>query len=208
MSKERKPSTAQAQEATPAQEAQGVIQVEVGTLDGPITAAHLDRAAIDVQVATAKQYPRSVDRSLKDAITLACDSEEVAESMWYVIPRGGKDITAILQVSFRIKIVLAAPSPDRIGAGGRSRSSRSFSIATNRQDGAGGVPNDAFGRAAHEDMFQAGVAMGRNHHHVGLEFLGCDRDLVEGLAQAHDRFCQVRRRHILTAPLLELLAHG
>lgn len=70
-------------------------EVEVGTLallDGADALGAVDRAAIDVQIATAKRYPRSVDRSLKEALTLATLDEETAGSMFYALPRSGKTI--------------------------------------------------------------------------------------------------------------------
>jgi hypothetical protein len=71
------------------------VDVEVGTmelLDGAGALTAVDRAAIDIQVATAKRYPRSVDRSLKEALTLATLDEETAGSMFYALPRSGKTI--------------------------------------------------------------------------------------------------------------------
>lgn len=61
-------------------------------LDGSGALEAVDRAQIDVQVATAKQHPRSVDKSLKQAETLATLDEETAASMFYMLPRGGKKI--------------------------------------------------------------------------------------------------------------------
>lgn len=52
----------------------------------------VDRAEIDIQVATAKKFPRSVDKSLKQAMTLATLDEETAASMFYALPRSGKTI--------------------------------------------------------------------------------------------------------------------
>jgi len=54
--------------------------------------ALLSRAEIDQQIATAKAYPRSEDKSLKKAESLACRDEDTAGSMFYSIPRGGKHI--------------------------------------------------------------------------------------------------------------------
>jgi len=70
--------------------------VEVGTalevLDGVLALGAVDRASIDIQIATAKQYPRSVDKALKEALTLATLDEETAGSMFYAMPRSGKTI--------------------------------------------------------------------------------------------------------------------
>lgn len=52
----------------------------------------VDRASIDMQIATAKQYPRVVSKSLKEAMDLATLDEETAASMFYSLPRGGKQL--------------------------------------------------------------------------------------------------------------------
>src|SRR5262245_56131534 len=49
-------------------------------------------SSINVQVATAKKYPRDVQRSLEKARQLATLNDEVAEECHYSIPRGGKQI--------------------------------------------------------------------------------------------------------------------
>lgn len=70
-------------------------EVEVGTTLEHIASTALsgvERATIDVQIATAKQYPRSVDKALKEALTLATLDEETAGSMFYALPRSGKTI--------------------------------------------------------------------------------------------------------------------
>lgn len=70
--------------------------IEVGTmeqmLEGSTALEAVDRASIDVQVSTAKKYPRSVDKSLKEALTLATLDEETAASMFYALPRSGKTV--------------------------------------------------------------------------------------------------------------------
>ncbi|MFH1499238.1 MAG: hypothetical protein ABII82_15595 [Verrucomicrobiota bacterium] len=47
---------------------------------------------VDLQVSTAKQYPRSVSRAITTAKEIACLSQEMAESCIYAIPRAGKTI--------------------------------------------------------------------------------------------------------------------
>lgn len=70
--------------------------VEVGTVDegiaGSVALGAVDRASIDIQIATAKRYPRSVDKAIKEALTLATLDEETAGSMFYALPRSGKTI--------------------------------------------------------------------------------------------------------------------
>lgn len=59
--------------------------------DGALTAS-MTRAEIDTQIATAKAYPRSIAQFKRDTKDLACYDEKTAQSMFYSIPRGGKNI--------------------------------------------------------------------------------------------------------------------
>ena len=59
----------------------------------PTLAVSLARAEIDQQISTARAYPRSIDRAVKNIITLATLDEETAEECIYALPRGGKPIT-------------------------------------------------------------------------------------------------------------------
>lgn len=52
-----------------------------------------ERANIDIQVSTAKQYPRSISRCANNAVALATMDIETAQSCGYALPRGGKPIT-------------------------------------------------------------------------------------------------------------------
>lgn len=52
-----------------------------------------ERANVDSQVATAKQYPRSIKRSIENSIVIATMDAETAQSCGYALPRGGKPIT-------------------------------------------------------------------------------------------------------------------
>ena len=52
-----------------------------------------EKAAIDIQIATAKAYPRDIIRSTNDAIAIVAMNKETAESCNYSLPRGGKPIT-------------------------------------------------------------------------------------------------------------------
>lgn len=49
------------------------------------------RAELDVQINTAKAYPRDVDNSLEYATKLACIDEMTAQSCFYVLPRKDKN---------------------------------------------------------------------------------------------------------------------
>lgn len=55
-------------------------------------AVALSKAEIDQQIATARSYPRSIERAVKNILTLATLDEETAESCIYALPRGGKPI--------------------------------------------------------------------------------------------------------------------
>jgi hypothetical protein len=52
-----------------------------------------DKATIDVQVSTAKMYPRNIKRSTDNAIAIATMDSETAATCTYSVPRGGKAIT-------------------------------------------------------------------------------------------------------------------
>lgn len=52
-----------------------------------------ERANIDIQVSTAKQYPRSISRCANNAVAFATMDKETAQSCGYALPRGGKPIT-------------------------------------------------------------------------------------------------------------------
>ena len=68
----------------------GIEVVEV--MDSNKALESINRAEIDVQITTAKQWPRSL-RDFKDrAMEYATLDEDTAASMFYVLPRGGKKI--------------------------------------------------------------------------------------------------------------------
>lgn len=52
-----------------------------------------ERANIDIQVSTAKQYPRSISRCANNAVALVTMDKDTAQSCGYALPRGGKPIT-------------------------------------------------------------------------------------------------------------------
>lgn len=61
---------------------QSIIQVDA-----------VERANVDSQVATAKQYPRDLARSVNNSIAMATMDYNTAQSCGYALPRGGKPIT-------------------------------------------------------------------------------------------------------------------
>lgn len=70
-------------------------------IDENITIEHLDlsvieaqdRAQIDVQIETAKKYPRKLSKVRDNVIAIASMDEDTARSCGYAVPRGGKNIT-------------------------------------------------------------------------------------------------------------------
>ena len=63
------------------------------------------RAEIDVQVRTAKMYPRNVEQAKKNSLAVATSDPVTAASMWYELPRAGKKI---MGGSVRLAEVLAS----------------------------------------------------------------------------------------------------
>jgi len=64
--------------------------VESVVIDGMSALEAIDRAQVDVQISTAKQYPRSIDRFQKECLSWATIDAETAGSMFYTLPRAGK----------------------------------------------------------------------------------------------------------------------
>ena len=64
------------------QQDQSIIQIDA-----------VERANVDSQVATAKQYPRDLARSINNSIAMATMDYNTAQSCGYALPRGGKPIT-------------------------------------------------------------------------------------------------------------------
>ena len=63
-------------------EAQSVTQLDA-----------VEKANVDVQVSTAKMYPRNITRIRNNSIALVTMDKETAQSCSYALPRGGKPIT-------------------------------------------------------------------------------------------------------------------
>jgi hypothetical protein len=58
----------------------------------PSAIESITRAEIDMQVATAHRFPRSVKRFREEALSMATIDEDTAESCFYKLPRDGKMI--------------------------------------------------------------------------------------------------------------------
>lgn len=52
-----------------------------------------DKAQIDTQIATAKQFPRNIKRATENALAIVTMDVETASTCTYSVPRGGKSIT-------------------------------------------------------------------------------------------------------------------
>ena len=65
---------------------------EVIRIDNVEALEALNRSEIDVQVSTAKRYPRNIDDSLKRIEAIATINRETAEECFYALPRDGKTI--------------------------------------------------------------------------------------------------------------------
>lgn len=68
----------------------------------------VSRAEVDIQIATAKQYPRDITRALNNIKTIATLDPETAEDCFYTLRRGkGNDAKLIEGVSVRLAEIIA-----------------------------------------------------------------------------------------------------
>lgn len=65
---------------------------EIVRIDSAVTLEALNRSEIDVQISTAKQYPRVISQSLDRIKQIATVNQEVAAECFYALPRGGKTL--------------------------------------------------------------------------------------------------------------------
>jgi hypothetical protein len=87
------------------------IEAEIVAIDA---ISPLTRAEIDVQIATAKRYPRSIRQFQQSAKSMATLDEDTAGSCMYALPRGGKSLDG---PSVRLaEIVASAWHNLRVGA--------------------------------------------------------------------------------------------
>lgn len=63
-----------------------VIPNDVGSVE------QMTRAEVDIQISTAKRFPRSITKSAANITALATTDEDTAQSCYYSLPRGGKTI--------------------------------------------------------------------------------------------------------------------
>lgn len=87
----------QAQTQRPDLQVEDGEQILESLLQGSITGTagtvveQLARAECDIQIATAKRFPRSIEKFRKQAMALATESAEVAAKCFYSLPRGKDD---------------------------------------------------------------------------------------------------------------------
>ncbi len=65
---------------------------EVIRIDSAATLEALNRSEIDVQISTAKRYPRTITESLDRIEKIATVNQKTAAECFYALPRGGKTI--------------------------------------------------------------------------------------------------------------------
>lgn len=80
-------------------------EVEIMQVSNVETLTALAKSEVDAQIATAKQYPRTLSRVLTDIETMATLDEDVAGSCFYSLRRGGKLIEG---ASVRMAEIVAA----------------------------------------------------------------------------------------------------
>lgn len=71
----------------------GTQELEIIQQVAPEVVYQQDKAAIDMQISTAKAYPRNIKRATDNAIAIVTMDVETAKTCTYSVPRGGKAIT-------------------------------------------------------------------------------------------------------------------
>lgn len=66
-----------------------VISTDIETIEAN------SRAEYDIQIATAKKYPRNLSRIKDNVVAIATMSKETAETCRYALPRGGKTLSGV-----------------------------------------------------------------------------------------------------------------
>lgn len=83
--------------------------VEITRIDSAASLEALNRSEIDIQISTAKKYPRVVKDSLKRIVALATDNPQTANECFYSLRRGGAESgQAIEGPSVRLAEIVAA----------------------------------------------------------------------------------------------------
>jgi len=104
----------QQHEGAPASEAGLLEEIIQSTSQNVDAISPLMRAEIDIQIATAKRFPRSIRKFQQEAMSMACLNEETAASCLYALPRAGKSLEG---PSVRLaEIIVGAWTNLRVGA--------------------------------------------------------------------------------------------
>ena len=91
-----------------------VLESEIKIIEGESSLSLITKAEIDIQISTAKAFPRSNKMFLDKALSMATLNEDIAASCAYALPRGGK---ALEGPSVRLaEIVCASYGNIRAGA--------------------------------------------------------------------------------------------
>lgn len=67
-------------------------EIQIETLD-TLAVYQSDKAQIDVQISTAKAFPRNIKRATENALAVVTMDVETASTCTYALPRGGKPIS-------------------------------------------------------------------------------------------------------------------
>lgn len=67
-------------------------KLEIVEQEPPSAIEAIERASVDIQIATAKKYPRTLSKVKADMLSFATLDEETAQACFYTLPRGGKTI--------------------------------------------------------------------------------------------------------------------
>jgi hypothetical protein len=68
-----------------------VVDAELAPVTSPGAIESLTRAEVDIQIATARRYPRSITRFRQEAVSLACLDVDVAGTTFYKLRRKNAD---------------------------------------------------------------------------------------------------------------------
>ena len=83
--------------------------LEVTKIDSAVSLEALNRSEIDIQISTAKKYPRVIDDSLQRIVALATVNPQTASECFYSLRRNGAEGgTAIEGPSIRLAEIVAA----------------------------------------------------------------------------------------------------
>lgn len=84
--------------------------LEVTTIKSAEALEALNRSEVDIQIATAKKYPRDVERARNSIEVLACIDEATAEDCFYTLRRngGGNEKSVIEGPSVRLAEIVAS----------------------------------------------------------------------------------------------------